>query len=323
MSRSVDMTGYEFGDYVVESFDNTKGKYKYYWNCRCKKCGSHKSIAVQSIKRNKSSKCNICNNNFGKNENVKGYSKNLVGQKFGSLTVVKFAYSKGTHSYWECLCDCGEICIKSITFLKKSINKMCSNCIETYSRIENVICSMNINKDGRIIHKIKFANDKRNKYEKIDGYIKINEKILIDESDLSFIDSFERYISVDSRGYAYFSYQNRDIYIHRLLTNVPLFYEKDNTYVCDHINGNRLDNRRSNLRIIQKKDNAVNCGKRKDNKSGYKGISWLARLNKWQVNIQFQKQNHYIGVFENFEDAVKARKEAEIKYFGELNRSNL
>lgn len=82
-----------------------------------------------------------------------------------------------------------------------------------------------------------------------------------------------------------------------------------------------MDNRRSNLRIILKKDNAVNCGKRKDNKSGHKGISWLARLNKWQVNIQFQKQGHYIGVFETIEEAIIARKEAEVKYFGELNRS--
>ncbi len=321
MGKFIDMTGWEFGDYIVESFDDTKGKYKYYWNCRCKRCGALKSIAVQSIKRNKSSKCNVCNDNFGKNENIKGFSKDLAGQKFGSLTVIKFAYSKGTHSYWECVCDCGATCIKSITFLRKSINKMCPDCIKRYSQIENVICPMNIDKDGRIIYKVKFANGSKNKYERIDGYIKINGRILIDESDFSFIDSFERYISVDSRGYAYFSYQNKDVYIHRLLTNVPLFYENSTIDICDHINGNRLDNRRNNLRIIQKKDNAVNCGKRKDNKSGYKGISWLARLNKWQVNIQFQKQGHYIGVFETIEEAIAARKEAEIKYFGELNRS--
>lgn len=41
---------------------------------------------------------------------------------------------------------------------------------------------------------------------------------------------------------------------------------------------------------------------------------------KWQVNLQYKKEKIYLGVYENLEDAIKIRKEAEEKYFGEYNR---
>ena len=322
MGKFTDMTGTEFGDYIVDSFDDTKGKYKYHWNCHCKKCGATKSIASSSIKNGKSARCNVCNENFGKRETY-GFRKDLTGKKFGSLTVIKYAYSKCKHSHWACRCDCGNICTVSISFLKRSANLMCPKCIEKFSDIYNVLESNNRDADGRIINKIKFTNCKPNKYIFLEDKVIINDKVVIDKEDFDFIDSFERYISIDTRGYAYFSYGTRDVYLHRLLSKALLFCKNFETDICDHINGDRLDNCKTNLRIIKRSVNPVNCGVRTDNKSGCKGVSWLERLKKWQVNIQFQKQNHYIGVFENFEDAVKARKEAEIKYFGDLNRSNL
>ncbi len=322
MGKFIDMTGTEFGDYIVDSFDDTRGKYKYYLNCHCKKCGAKKSVAFSSIKDGESARCNVCNKDFGRRE-TRGFQKDLTGKKFGSLMVIKYAYSKGTRSYWVCRCDCGNTYTVSISFLKRSINLMCPKCIEKFSDINNVLGSNNRDIDGRIINKIKFTNCKSNKYIFLEDRIIINDRIIIDKEDFNFIDSFGRYISIDTRGYAYFSYGSKDVYLHRLLSKAPLFCENFETDICDHINGNRLDNRKANLRIIKRSVNPVNCGIRTDNKSGCKGVSWLERLKKWQVNIQFQKRNHYIGVFENFEDAVKARKEAEIKYFGHLNRSNL
>lgn len=322
MGKFIDMTGTEFGDYIVDSFDNTKGEYKYYWNCHCKKCGAKKSVASSSIKNGKSARCNVCNEDFGRRE-VCGFHKDLTGKKIGSLTVIKYAYSKGTHSHWVCRCDCGNICTVSINFFKRNINLMCPKCIKKFSNIYNVLENNNRDVNGRVINKIKFANHKPNKYIFLEDKVIINDRVIIDKEDFDFVDSFERYVSIDTRGYAYFSYGRKEVYLHRLLSKAPLFCENFETDICDHINGNRLDNRKANLRIIKRFVNPVNCGVRIDNKSGCKGVSWLERLKKWQVNIQFQKRNHYIGVFKNFEDAVKARKEAEIKYFGDLNRSNL
>ena len=145
--------------------------------------------------------------------------------------------------------------------------------------------------------------------------------IVVDSQFVDYLKSFDRYISIDSRGYAYFSYCGQDVYLHRLLTKTPLFFDASSkdVEIIDHINRNRCDNRTENLRTIKKSENPVNCSIYSNNKSGYKGISWLERLQKWQVNIQYKNKNHYIGVFENIDDAILARKQAEQDVFGKVN----
>lgn len=54
---------------------------------------------------------------------------------------------------------------------------------------------------------------------------------------------------------------------------------------------------------------------RKDNTSGYKGISWNKNAQKWQVEIKIRGEKIYLGRYDNKENAIKARKEAEEKYF--------
>ena len=76
----------------------------------------------------------------------------------------------------------------------------------------------------------------------------------------------------------------------------------------------------SNLRDIQKEINPINCKIYSNNTSGQKGVSYLKRLNKWQVNINVNKKSIYLGVYSDFDEAVRVRKEAEKKYFGEYNR---
>lgn len=51
-----------------------------------------------------------------------------------------------------------------------------------------------------------------------------------------------------------------------------------------------------------------------------RGFFWNKRLNKWEVGIQYDKKNHYLGVYSNLEDAIKIRKDAEKKYFGKFLR---
>ncbi len=67
---------------------------------------------------------------------------------------------------------------------------------------------------------------------------------------------------------------------------------------------------------------------RKDNSSGIRGVSWSSKHKKYEAYITFQRKRHFLGNFENLEDAAKARKEAEEKYFtpilekyGRLNES--
>lgn len=82
----------------------------------------------------------------------------------------------------------------------------------------------------------------------------------------------------------------------------------------DHINGDRSDNRFVNLRCVNNKENLRNQKRRSNNTSGRTGVSWLKSLSKWQAQIVNDGKIKYLGVYENFDDAVFARKQAE-KYF--------
>lgn len=83
----------------------------------------------------------------------------------------------------------------------------------------------------------------------------------------------------------------------------------------DHINRNRLDNRKSNLRIITRTENTMNKSDYKNNTSGVKGVKWNKKLNKWQVQISYKGKRIHLGVFSDLEEAKKVRLEAEKKYF--------
>ena len=86
----------------------------------------------------------------------------------------------------------------------------------------------------------------------------------------------------------------------------------------DHINRDRADNRRSNLRPATRTENGRNRGPQRNNKSGFKGVHWDKRLGKWQARIRVNGKNIHLGYFDNLQDAISARLSAEAKYFGEF-----
>ena len=102
--------------------------------------------------------------------------------------------------------------------------------------------------------------------------------------------------------------------LHRFLLN-PLKHE-----IVDHINGNTLDNRKCNLRIVTPTQNNMNTKIRIDNTSGCKGVGWHKPKNKWRVRITVDKKTIELGYFDDKEEAIKCRKEAEEKYFGDFRR---
>lgn len=95
----------------------------------------------------------------------------------------------------------------------------------------------------------------------------------------------------------------------------------DGRYV-DHINGKTFDNRKSNLRIVNKSQNAMNKGLQNNNTSGVTGVYWHKQSSKWIAYITVDGEYIYLGSYDNFEDAVKVRKEAEEKHFGEYSYDN-
>ncbi len=127
---------------------------------------------------------------------------------------------------------------------------------------------------------------KGNRWNKIQS----DKFTLIDNNDFDRINKSRWHIA---NGYAEAWINGQKIYLHRFLTTCPK--EKE----VDHINGNKLDNRRENLRICTHSENMHNNFKLITNKSGFKGVSWNKKYNKWESRIFFKNKQLFIGFFKN------------------------
>jgi len=79
----------------------------------------------------------------------------------------------------------------------------------------------------------------------------------------------------------------------------------------DHINRNTIDNRYSNLREVSTACNQRNRGNPCNNTSGVKGVCWSKKSNKWGASVMVSKKTKYLGLYDDFDDAVCARLAAE------------
>lgn len=133
---------------------------------------------------------------------------------------------------------------------------------------------------------------------------------MFDASDYELVKNY--YWSVNSNGYVQTRTFGKLIYMHRLIMN-----PKDGL-VTDHINHDTTDNRRRNLRNISISENGMNHKKCSTNTSGYSGVSFSNKDKVWISTIKVKGVTHRLGCFKNIEEAVKARHEAEERYFGEF-----
>lgn len=117
--------------------------------------------------------------------------------------------------------------------------------------------------------------------------------------------------SLNKDGYVISSKGGSNFYLHRYLIGAS-----KGEYV-DHINYDRLDNRKENLRICTNSQNLMHRSRlASNNTTGYHGIIFRKDRNKFRVEIQANKEKIFIGHYDKIDDAIAARIEAEIKYFG-------
>lgn len=88
--------------------------------------------------------------------------------------------------------------------------------------------------------------------------------------------------------------------------------------VIDHINGNGLDNRRENLRIVTQSANVMNSGNYRSNTSGKRGVSWQPDREKWYAYISKDGVMRGLGRHDTYEAAVEAREAAEMGMYPEV-----
>ena len=119
--------------------------------------------------------------------------------------------------------------------------------------------------------------------------------------------------TVNAGGYIQVKLNGRLYYAHRIIWEMHNGQIPDGMEI-DHINHNKADNRIENLRLVRHKNNTKNRSKHKNNTSGITGVSWYKRDKKWQATIMVDGNYMHLGFFDNFEAAVAARKEAELRH---------
>ncbi len=92
--------------------------------------------------------------------------------------------------------------------------------------------------------------------------------------------------------------------------------------VVDHINGDRTDNRRCNLRLCTNKENVRNARVASHNTTGYKGVSYNKRRKKYESRITVDGRQLFLGYFINPIEAALAYDRAALRYLGEYARPN-
>lgn len=102
--------------------------------------------------------------------------------------------------------------------------------------------------------------------------------------------------------------------MHRMIMGL----EQGDSRVVDHVNRNTLDNRRSNLRIATRWENALNKGITSRNTSGYKGVQWRKARSRWIALIRVNGKLINLGSRKCKEEAYKLYCEASKKYHGEF-----
>lgn len=104
--------------------------------------------------------------------------------------------------------------------------------------------------------------------------------------------------------------------LHRVIMNPACGVE------VDHINRDRLDNRRCNLRLTDRGGNARNCSRNRKNTSGYKGVCRVGSRGRWGAEVVYKGANHWLGVFETAEEAAVTYDLAAMALHGEFAATN-
>lgn len=231
----------------------------------------------------------------------------LTGRTFGRLIVIERAedrvYPSGQkQTHWLCKCSCENqnITIVSTSNLNGGQVKSCG-CLQKESMIQN----------GKYRHMV-------NKYDLSNTYgvgITTNTglEFYFDKADYNQIKDICWNSIVDHTGYTllvgYDTVMGKRVKFTHVIGCVGY----------DHINQNPLDCRRENLRKCTPAENARNRKKQKSNTSGIIGVNWDKKRQKWMARIN-DRVGHRVclGLFEDKKEAICARLQAEVKYYGEF-----
>lgn len=229
-----------------------------------------------------------------------------IGAIFGDWTVIDDSIA---NKKCLCRCKCGVERMVHVGSLFTGLSKGCG-------------CYRN---DEEHIEEMRRCLKKYNRYEDKGDYVIMyttkDEPFFVDKEDFDKVKGI--CWSKNNSGYLTGNAgHNQIVMLHRYIMDVP------DDILVDHIHGSETkhDNRRSNLRLATRAQNSINSKISATNTSGCTGVYYNKKTKKWIAQIGVgnyedtgKKRCIYLGSYDNFDDAVKARKEAEIKYYGEFS----
>jgi len=147
-----------------------------------------------------------------------------------------------------------------------------------------------------------------------------NQVALVDDEDYDYLNQWTW--RTNASGYACRKTTNKQrkcitFFMHRVIMAIV-----DPTINIDHINDNKLDNQRSNLRCATRSQNTGNQRKLTKASSKYKGVSVYTKTHKWQAQINCNKQHYYLGLFATEIEAARAYNKKAVELFGAFARLN-
>jgi len=219
-----------------------------------------------------------------------------------------------TNVHWLCKCDCGNPQIKSVSgcLLKTGHTQSCGCYASEQIAKRNKKYSSKINK---------FIDNDDNTYYLLDDN---DNKCLIDKEDYDIVKRWY-WRKVDKRGNINKGYwitnvkiddkYNKSILgIHQLIAEIKYGEYESSKLMPDHLSRNTDDNRKCNIILKSNQKNTHNRGLSKANTSGKTGVSFMHDRSIWCAYITINYKTKILGYFSQYEEAVKARKEAEMKY---------
>ena len=143
-----------------------------------------------------------------------------------------------------------------------------------------------------------------------------DEYAIVDDDDYHRLNQYKWHLS-------YTGYAIRSITLTKGVRGKELIHRKvinaTENQAVDHINKNRLDNRKSNLRIATQQQNTWNRSKTiKPTSSRFKGVCWRSHARKWQANIRISNRQVHLGYFAEESQAAKAYADKALEVFGEF-----
>jgi len=253
--------GKEYGWLTVLGIGQRDAACHFRYKVRCR-CGKEYDVQPSFLKK-KNPKCVDCSRKY---DNHSVNRIHCVGETIGTWKVIAEVGKNNRNEYlYKCQCLlCGSISKKTQSAIRVSNGKGCQHCIPNYHFIINGKIAIGTLLDGT--------------------------EFVIDAEDVDLV-SAHYWHHKKSKGYIISKpHQSEKLFLHRFLIGVS-----EKNVIVDHINRNKLDCRKGNLRLVTAQQNSMNASLPSTNTSGFMGVSFVTRRKCYRAQIGLGNKDIYLG----------------------------